>query len=183
MEEWGVPEEISVSVEIPRQEEHGDFSTNAALQLAGHMKRKPRDVAKDLLGSIRRADGRGWFRDLTVAGPGFINVVLSDGAWQEVLATALTKGERFGSVDRKEGERVLLEFVSANPTGPLHVGHGRGAVVGDALARILAFTGCQVTTEYYVNDVGNQIDCLGKSLYARYLQMCGKRAEMPADGY
>lgn len=183
LEEWGVPEEISFSVEVPRQEEHGDFSTNAALQLAGHMKRKPRDVAMELLGSIRRADERGWFRDLTVAGPGFINVVLSDGAWQEALATALTKGERFGAVAQREGERVLLEFVSANPTGPLHVGHGRGAVVGDALARILAFTGCQVTTEYYVNDMGNQIDCLGKSLYARYLQLCGRRAEMPEDGY
>lgn len=183
LEEWGVPEEIPVSVEVPKQEEHGDFSTNAALQLAGHMKRKPRDVAMELLGSIRRADEGGWFRDLTVAGPGFINVVLSEGAWQEVLANALTKGERFGAVDRREEERVLLEFVSANPTGPLHVGHGRGAVVGDALARILAFTGCQVTTEYYVNDVGNQINSLGKSLYARYLQMCGKRAELPEDGY
>jgi len=183
LEEWGVPGEISVSVEVPKQEDHGDFSTNAALQLAGHMKRKPRDVAMELLDSIRRADEGGWFRDLTVAGPGFINVILSEGAWQVALASALEQGERFGAVDRQEGERVLLEFVSANPTGPLHVGHGRGAVVGDALARILAFTGCQVTTEYYVNDVGNQIDSLGKSLYARYLQVCGIRAELPEDGY
>ncbi len=183
LEEWGIPGEISVSVEVPRQEEHGDFSTNAAMQLAGRMKRNPREVAMELLGSIRRADERGWFRDLDVAGPGFINVILSDAVWREVLAAALEKGKRFGAVDRKEGERVLLEFVSANPTGPLHVGHGRGAVVGDVLARILDFTGCQVTTEYYVNDVGNQIDCLGKSLYARYLQLCGRKAELPEDGY
>jgi len=183
LEEWGIPEEIAVSVEVPRQEEHGDFSTNAALKLAAHVRRKPRDVAKELLESIRQADERGWFRDLTVAGPGFINVLLSDDVWREVLATALRKGDRFGASDGEVEERVLLEFVSANPTGPLHVGHGRGAVVGDVLARILRFTGCQVTTEYYVNDVGNQIDSLGKSLYARYLQLCGRSAGLPEDGY
>ncbi len=183
LEEWGVPGEFPVSVEIPKQEGHGDFATNAALQLGAQLGRKPRDVATDLLDSIRREDGRGWFRDLTVAGPGFINMVLSDDAWREVLATALEKGVRFGAAERNEGEKVLLEFVSANPTGPLHVGHGRGAVVGDALARILVFRGCEVTTEYYVNDVGNQIDNLGKSLYVRYLQLSGKEATMPDDGY
>lgn len=183
LEEWGIPEEIAVSVEVPRQEGHGDFSTNAALKLAARVRRKPRDVAKELLESIRQADERGWFRDLTVAGPGFINVLLSDDVWREVLATALRKGDRFGASEGGEEERVLLEFVSANPTGPLHVGHGRGAVVGDVLARILRFTGCQVTTEYYVNDVGNQIDSLGKSLYARYLQLCGRSAGLPEDGY
>ena len=183
LEEWGVPGEISISVEIPRQEEHGDFSTNAALQLARHLKRKPRDVAGELLEAIRQEDREGWFRDLSVAGPGFINIVLSDDAWRKALATALEKGERFGAGEQGEGERVLLEFVSANPTGPLHVGHGRGAAVGDALARILAFAGFRVTTEYYVNDVGNQIDKLGKSLYARYLQLCGRKTELPEDGY
>ena len=140
MEEWGVPGEFPVSVEIPKQDGHGDFATNAALQLGAHLKKKPRDVAMDLLDSIRKEDGKGWFRDLSVAGPGFINIVLSDDAWREVLATALEKGERFGAASPGKGESVLLEFVSANPTGPLHVGHGRGAVVGDALARILTFT-------------------------------------------
>ena len=183
LEEWGVSGEFPVSVEIPKQEGHGDFATNAALQLGAHLKKKPRDVAIGLLDSIRKEDEKGWFRDLSVAGPGFINIVLSDDAWREVLATALEKGERFGAASQGKGERVLLEFVSANPTGPLHVGHGRGAVVGDALARILAFTGCEVTTEYYVNDVGNQIDNLGKSLYARYLQLFGKEAALPEDGY
>jgi len=183
LEEWGVPGEFPVSVEIPKQEEHGDFATNAALQLGAHLKKNPREVAMDLLDSIRREDGKGWFRDLSVAGPGFINIVLSDDAWREGLAAALEKGERFGAASPGKGERVLLEFVSANPTGPLHVGHGRGAVVGDALARILAFTGCEVTTEYYVNDVGNQIDNLGKSFYVRYLQLFGKEARLPEDGY
>ncbi len=183
LEEWGIQEGISVSVEIPRQEEHGDFSTNAALQLSGLLRRKPRDIAPELLESIRREDREGWFRDLSIAGPGFINIVLSDEAWRKVLAAALDEGDRFGTGEQREGEHVLLEFVSANPTGPLHVGHGRGAVVGDALARILAFSGCRVTTEYYVNDVGNQIDSLGKSLYARYLQLCGQEASVPQDGY
>ncbi len=183
LEEWGVPGEIPVSVEIPRQEGHGDFSTNAALQLAGLLERKPRELAPKLLDSIRQEDREGWFRDLSVAGPGFINIVLSEETWRKVLAAALVQGERFGAVEQREGDRVLIEFVSANPTGPLHVGHGRGAVVGDALARILAFTGCRVTTEYFVNDVGNQIDNLGKSLHARYLQACGKEAYLPQDGY
>jgi arginyl-tRNA synthetase len=183
LEEWGIPGEIPVSVEIPRQEEHGDFSTNAALQLARLLKRKPGELAPELLDSIRHEDREGWFRELSTAGPGFINIVLSDDAWRKVLAAALEQGERFGAVEQKEGERVLLEFVSANPTGPLHVGHGRGAVVGDALARILAFTGSRVTTEYFVNDVGNQIDNLGRSLHVRYLQLCGREASLPQDGY
>lgn len=183
LEEWGIQGGIPVSVEIPRQEEHGDFSTNAPLQLSGPLKRKPRDIASELLDSIRREDREGWFRDLSIAGPGFINIVLSDDAWRKVLAGALEEGDRFGACEQRKGDWVLLEFVSANPTGPLHVGHGRGAVVGDALARILAFSGCRVTTEYYVNDVGNQIDSLGKSLYARYLQLCGREAGLPQDGY
>jgi len=181
--DWGAVPDVPIAVEIPRVEEHGDFSTNAALQLAKPLGRKPREVARELVGAIREADDRGWFRELTVAGPGFINIVLSDDAWREVLATALEKGERFGSSDLGRGDKVLLEFVSANPTGPLHVGHGRGAAVGDALAKLFSFTGYDVVTEYYVNDVGNQMDNLGRSLFARYLQACGKEAPLPEDGY
>ncbi len=180
---WGALPDVAVVVEIPRVAEHGDFSTNAAMQLAKPIGRKPREVAEALVAAIRESDDRGWFRDLTVAGPGFINMVLSDDAWREVLATALSKGERFGSSDLGRGEKLLLEFVSANPTGPLHVGHGRGAAVGDALARLLAFTGHRVVTEYYVNDVGNQMDNLGRSLLARYRQACGRDASLPQDGY
>jgi len=140
-------------------------------------------MAAELVAAIREADDRGWFRELSVAGPGFINVVLSDEAWREVLAAALEKGARFGASDVGRGQKVLLEFVSANPTGPLHVGHGRGAAVGDALAKLLAFTGHEVATEYYVNDVGNQMDNLGRSLFARYLQQCGRETPLPEDGY
>jgi arginyl-tRNA synthetase len=181
--EWGADRESSVSLEIPRQEEHGDFSTNVAMQLARHLGKKPREVAGELTEAIRREDDRGWIASLSVAGPGFINIVLSDDAWREVVATALRKGIRFGSSDQGVGQKVLIEFVSANPTGPLHVGHGRGAAVGDALARILSFEGYEVATEYYVNDVGNQMDNLGRSLYARYLQACGVEAHLPEDGY
>jgi len=175
--------EISVSLEIPRQEDHGDFSTNAAMQLARQIGKKPREVAGELTEAIRREDDRGLIASLSVAGPGFINIVLSDDAWREVVATALRKGIRFGSSDQGEGQKVLIEFVSANPTGPLHVGHGRGAAVGDALARILSFEGYEIATEYYVNDVGNQMDNLGRSLHARYLQACGVEAQLPEDGY
>ena len=181
--QWGISREISFSVEIPRQEEHGDYSTNAAMQLARHVGKKARDVAVELVDAIREEDEKGWITSLNIAGPGFINIVLSEHAWREVIATVLRKSERFGSSETGKGTRVLIEFVSANPTGPLHVGHGRGAAVGDALARLLSFEGYDVATEYYVNDVGNQMDNLGRSLHARYLQECGIAADLPGDGY
>nr|AKQ01411.1 arginyl-tRNA synthetase [uncultured delta proteobacterium Rifle_16ft_4_minimus_184] len=114
---------------------------------------------------------------------GFINIVLSEEFWREIIAVALEKGPRFGASTAGEGKTVHLEFVSANPTGPLHVGHGRGAAVGDALARILEFTGHKVVREYYINDVGNQMDNLGRSLLARYRTECGRDAALPEDGY
>lgn len=183
LDQWGVRKEIPVALEIPRQPEHGDFSTNAALQVAGILRRPPRDVALEILEAIRSGDRKGWFHSLSVAGPGFINIVLSNEAWREALSAALREGTRFGSNRNGKNETVLLEFVSANPTGPLHVGHGRGAAVGDALARILRFSGYQVATEYYVNDVGNQMEKLGLSLYTRYLQRCGTEVGFPEDGY
>lgn len=183
LDQWGVRGETPAALEIPKQTEHGDFSTNAALQFAGVLGRPPRDVAEDLLEAIRSTDHKGWFRSLSVAGPGFINIVLSDEAWREALSAALREGPRFGGNRIGNGEKVLVEFVSANPTGPLHVGHGRGAAVGDTLARILRFSGYDVATEYYVNDVGNQMDLLGLSLYVRYLQRCGTEVEFPEGGY
>lgn len=183
LSQWGIEEKIRFSLETPKQPEHGDFSTNAALQAAGFLRRKPGEVALELLEAIRSSDDRGWFRSVSVAGPGFINLFLSDDAWREVLAAVLREGERFGSGGGGNGKKVMLEFVSANPTGPLHVGHGRGAAIGDALARILAFRGSEVVTEYYVNDVGNQMEKLGISFYIRYLQRCGKAVELPEDGY
>lgn len=181
--EWNVSGEIPVLLEIPKQEGHGDYSTNVAMQVARQLKRNPREVAADLLEAIRSKDEGGWLRELAVAGPGFINLFLSDHAWRAATRAALVERGRFGASSEGAGRKVLLEFVSANPTGPLHVGHGRGAAVGDALGRLLEFAGYEVTREYYVNDVGNQMDNLGRSLLARYLQACGKDAAMPEDGY
>ena len=175
--------ELPVSVEIPRQESHGDFSTNAAMQVARHLHRKPREIAAELVAALREEDREGRIASLEVAGPGFINIFLSEDVWRETLARALAAGPRFGSSRVGAGQAVHLEFVSANPTGPLHVGHGRGAAVGDALARILEFTGHRVVREYYVNDVGNQMDNLGRSLLARYREACGRPSILPEDGY
>ncbi len=181
--EWDAQNEFSVALEIPKQESHGDFSTNAAMQLAGKIGRKPRAVAEELVSALREEDTRGRFASLSIAGPGFINIVLSEDLWREILSVALAKGHRFGASVLGAGKTVHIEFVSANPTGPLHVGHGRGAAVGDALARILEFTGHKVIREYYVNDVGNQMDNLGRSLLARYRTECGRPSELPEDGY
>jgi arginyl-tRNA synthetase len=181
--EWGEDASIPVSLEIPRQESHGDFSTNVAMQIAKRLGKKPRLIAEELSSAIREEDRGRRIRSLEVAGPGFINIVVSDDAWMEVLSHALAEGDRFGASSIGAGETVHLEFVSANPTGPLHVGHGRGAAVGDVLARILEFTGHKVVREYYVNDVGNQMDNLGRSLFARYRTECGRPTELPEDGY
>lgn len=181
--EWGASPEVPVCLEIPRQESHGDFSTNAAMQIAGTLGRKPRAVAEEIVSAIRDEDRRGRIASVSIAGPGFINIVLSENFWREVMAVALEKGPRFGASTIGEGKTVHIEFVSANPTGPLHVGHGRGAAVGDALARILEFTGHKIVREYYINDVGNQMDNLGRSLLARYRRECGRDAVLPEDGY
>jgi arginyl-tRNA synthetase len=181
--EWGVHESLPISLEIPRQETHGDFSTNAAMQIARRVGRKPRPIAEELVKALREADHEGRIGSMEVAGPGFINLVLAEACWRELILHALSDGPRFGSSDAGAGEAVHLEFVSANPTGPLHVGHGRGAAVGDALGRILEFTGHKVAREYYVNDVGNQMDNLGRTLLARYRNECGRVADLPADGY
>ncbi len=181
--EWGLEGDVSVSVEVPRQEAHGDFSTNAAMQIAQRLGRKPRDIAAELMAALRAEDREGRIASLDVAGPGFVNIRLSEDVWRELLAHALAAGGRFGASGVGEGQTIHLEFVSANPTGPLHVGHGRGAAVGDALARILEFTGHRVVREYYINDVGNQMDSLGRSLLARYREACGRPSPLPEDGY
>jgi arginyl-tRNA synthetase len=139
--EWGVDAPVAVSLEIPKQEEHGDFSINAAMQVARHLGRKPRAIADELAVAIREEDRDRRIASVAVAGPGFINIVVSEDAWREILSHAIAEGPRFGSSGAGAVGTVHIEFVSANPTGPLHVGHGRGAAVGDAIARILEFTG------------------------------------------
>jgi arginyl-tRNA synthetase len=161
----------NVAVEPPRDAAHGDMATNAAMVLAKPAGMKPRDIAEALAGALAR-DGR--IASAEVAGPGFLNLRLSAETWRGVVRAALAAGAGYGRSDLGQGRRVNVEFVSANPTGPMHVGHTRGAVFGDALARLLAFAGHEVTREYYINDGGAQVDVLARSVYLRYLEAHGR---------
>ena len=159
------------SVEPPRDATHGDISTNAAMVLAKAGGMKPRDLAE------RLADGLGKSAHVSsaeVAGPGFVNLRLDNRFWQAQLGHVLREGIHYGDSDMGGGRRVNVEYVSANPTGPMHVGHGRGAVVGDALATLLAKAGFDVTREYYINDAGVQVDTLARSLHMRYRETLGE---------
>lgn len=161
----------AISVDPPRDAAHGDAATNAALVLAGPAGKKPRAIADALAGRLR-TDPR--FATVDVAGPGFINLRLASTFWPARLAEILRAGTAYGDSTLGEGRRVNVEYVSANPTGPMHVGHGRGAVMGDALASLLVKAGFDVTREYYVNDAGAQVDVLARSLRLRYLEALGE---------
>ncbi|MGY6705738.1 arginine--tRNA ligase [Roseinatronobacter sp.] len=168
----------NVAVEPPRDPAHGDMATNAAMVLAKPAGLKPREIA-DALAAALMADAR--IDSADVAGPGFLNLRLSSAVWQGVVGMALSDGLAFGRSDMGQGVRVNVEFVSANPTGPMHVGHTRGAVVGDALCNLLAFAGYDVTREYYINDGGAQVDVLARSAYERYREAHGLSPEI-AEG-
>ncbi len=168
-------------VELPRNPEHGDFATNLALVLGAAVKRPPRQVAETLAAHLE--DPEGLVASVEVAGPGFLNVRLRPGAWTRVLRDVEREGAQFGRSEVGRGERVQVEFVSANPTGPLHVGHGRGAAVGDVLARLLEFAGYRVEREYYVNDAGNQMRILGRSVFLRCRELAGEPVAFPDDHY
>ena len=170
----------AIVLERPKQAKHGDYSTNAALQLAKALKRNPRDLAVDLVAALPRSP---LLERAEVAGAGFVNLFVSDAARQSVVARILDEGDRYGSSTRGGGEKVIVEFVSANPTGPLHVGHGRGAAVGDAIARLLAAQGFAVHREFYYNDAGAQIMNLALSVQARIREAQGLSASFPDDGY
>jgi arginyl-tRNA synthetase len=169
------------AIEVPRQKEHGDFSCNAAMLLARRLRRKPREIAEDL--AARLGDGGGLVARSEVAGPGFLNIVLAESGWQDLLHGIIEAGERYGRKAAAPGEagRVQVEFVSANPTGPLSTGHGRQGVLGDCIARLLEATGWDVTREYYFNDGGRQMRVLGQSVKARYLERLGKAAPPPPE--
>jgi arginyl-tRNA synthetase len=168
----------AVAVEPPRDAGHGDMATNAAMVLAKPAGQPPRAIA-EALAAVLADDPR--ISEASVAGPGFLNLRLAPAVWQGVVRGALTQGADFGRSAIGEGRRVNVEFVSANPTGPLHVGHTRGAVFGDALAALLAFAGWDVTREYYINDGGAQVDVLARSAYERYREACGLSPEI-AEG-
>jgi len=169
-----------VVIEKTKREEFGDFSTNVAMTMAKSARRPPRELADKLRIHISKES---CVERCETAGPGFINIFLKRSFWLGILGDILSKGERFGMSDMGAGEKVQVEFVSANPTGPLHIGHGRGAAVGDALANVLEAAGYEVTREFYVNDRGRQIETLGRSVYLRYLELLGERIEMPEDAY
>lgn len=170
-----------VTVEPPRDPAHGDFSTNAAMVLAKPAGLKPRDLAALLVERLAREQG---VVELAVAGPGFVNWRLEDPIWQGQLAAILEAGEAYGESALGGGRKVNVEYVSANPTGPLTVGHARGAVVGDALAGLLAKAGFDVTREYYINDAGNQVDTLARTAHLRYREALGEAIdEIPAGMY
>jgi len=175
---------IEVQLERPRNPEHGDYSCNAAMQLARVLKRKPREVAQQLLESVQADVAASQaFERLEVAGAGFINARLSPVARAAVVHRVLADGAEFGRTRPAHRARVQVEFVSANPTGPLHVGHGRGAAYGASLAAVLEFSGAEVTREFYVNDAGRQMDILALSVWLRYLQARGTVVPFPEDGY
>jgi len=171
------------TVEPPRDPRHGDFAVNAALVLAGPAGRPPRELAAALVDAARASDAEGALAGLEVAGPGFVNVRLAPDVWARALAEVERRGGDFGRSAAGKGRRVLVEFVSANPTGPMHVGHGRNAVTGDVVARLLEWSGHEVTREYYVNDFGAQVQTLARSVHLRYQELHGRRVEFPAKGY
>jgi arginyl-tRNA synthetase len=168
-----------ILVEPPREAAHGDMATNAAMVLAKPAGKKPRELAEAIANKLR---GEALIEDVVVAGPGFINLTLTRAAWIAELRAALAAGRDYGRSDAGRGEPVNVEYVSTNPTGPIHVGHGRGAVFGDALANLLAFTGYRVTREYYVNDAGTQVDVLARSAFLRYREALGETIGPIPDG-
>jgi len=173
--------QAQIEVEKPRQEGHGDLATNLALTLASQEKLPPREVARILVEVLGQGDG--FIREVEIAGPGFINFTLADRVWLEVADRVLAQGRNYGRTNLGQGKKVQVEFVSANPTGPLHVGHGRGAALGDALANLLAAAGYEVEREYYINDAGRQMLILGGSVFHRYRQLLGRNEPEPQDLY
>ncbi len=171
----------AISLDTPRDKSHGDLATTLAMTLAKPEAKAPRKIAEIIVSNIQDEDGI--IEKTDIAGPGFINFVFRQDRWKKTLFEIDADGDAYGLQNIGKGEKVLVEFVSANPTGPLHVGHGRGAAVGDALANLLAAVGYDVAREFYINDAGRQIRLLALSVYARYQQALGKEFPFPEDGY
>ena len=168
------------AVERPREAAHGDWATTVALRLAKQARMNPRQIAEIVAAHIEENED---IESVEVAGPGFINLRLAPSCLQRVLEEVRSQGGDYGKCDLGAGQRIQVEFVSANPTGPMHVGHGRWAALGDSLANVLAHAGYEVEREFYINDAGNQMDLFAESVSLRYLELCGQTIEFPANAY
>lgn len=180
--EKGLDENIVFSVEVPPKNIDADFAVNAAMIIAKKLKTNPRNVAQELI-EVILAELKGLVSKAEIAGAGFINLHMKNECLYAELKNILEQKEKYGSLSSNNKEKIMVEFVSANPTGPLHIGHGRGAAIGDSLARVLKHLGYNVTKEYYLNDVGNQMLVLADSVKVRYMQLKGEDIPFPEDGY
>lgn len=178
--EWKLDTLPKFEVERPKEKAHGDWASNIALALAGELKKSPREIAESI---VKHLDTQPYLEKVEVAGVGFINFFLSIDWLYEALRDLLLAGDDFGHSDLGKGMKVQVEFVSANPVGPMHIGHGRWAAVGDTLANVLSFSGHQVTREFYINDYGTQMNIFGKSVAARYGELLGQEISFPPEGY
>ena len=179
--QWSDAAADKYTVEVPKHENQGDFSTNMALVLAGIEKKNPREIAAQVVKRLKNVQEL--IERVEIAGPGFVNVTIKESVWQQLLKEIDDQQESYGRSDIGGNRRVMVEFVSANPTGPLSIGHGRQAILGDGIARLLEATGHDVYREYYYNDAGRQMRVLGESVRARYLELLGRDHEFPEDGY
>lgn len=174
--------DITPEVEIPAVKEHGHYATAVAMALTKKLRKNPRLIAESIVNYIEK-QSPDYLQKVEIAGPGFINFFIKSEAFSTVLPEIISKGSLYGTSEIGGGQYIQVEFVSANPTGPLHIGHGRGAAVGDALARILEACGYRVQREYYINDTGKQMEILGSSVYLRYLEINGEKVTFPDDHY
>jgi len=170
-----------IELEATRDEAHGDYATNVAMIIASQAKKNPRLIAQAIVAHLK--DDGDLLRKVEIAGPGFINFFIRENHWRSLLREIDRQQDRYGALEFGAGKKVQVEFVSANPTGPLHIGHARGAVTGDVVANILKASGHEVLKEYYINDVGNQMRTLGRSVYLRYLELQGETIDFPQDHY
>jgi arginyl-tRNA synthetase len=175
------PKDVEIELDTPKAAEHGDLATNVAMIIASRTGTKPREIAQMIVDHL--PDDREVVEGVSVAGPGFINFDINPAWYLKQLHEVFRAGQAYGTLSLGKGKSVQVEFVSANPTGPLHIGHGRGAVYGDVLANVLSAAGYDVIKEYYVNDAGNQIALLGRSVYLRFLELEGQTIEFPDDCY
>ena len=170
-----------IRLEVPANPQHGDYATNLAMKAAGKLRRSPMEIAETVVAHIDREEG--FLADAAAARPGFMNFRVEPQVFIAIVQNILDQGPDYGRHDFGRGKRALIEFISANPTGPLHIGHGRQAVIGDVLASNMEYCGYAVDREYYFNDAGRQMDLLGKSLWARYQELHGKAVPVPEEGY